>query len=132
MVGVEGEQRVEVDVSHAVGVGDADRLAVDRRRGSAQTAARRRVLPGVETPDLGTPGPALAADERLDLLATMPGQQQKPPEALGQVDPDHVPHDRLPADLHERLGHRRRVLLQARSPASAEDDHDRPHAGDYP
>ena len=65
----------------------------------------------------------MPADERLDLLAAVSGQQQEPPEPLRQVDLDHVPQDRAAADLDQRLGHRRGALLQA-GPASAAQDHD--------
>ena len=44
--------------------------------------------------------------------------------ALGGVDPDHVPEDRLAADLDQRLGDRVRLLLQA-GPAPAAEDRDR-------
>jgi hypothetical protein len=44
-------------------------------------------------------------------------------EALLRVDVDHVPEDRLAADLHERLRDRLGVLAQARAPAAAEDHH---------
>ena len=41
--------------------------------------------------------------------------------ALGGVDPDHVPEDRVPADLHQRLRDLGAVLLQPRPAAAAED-----------
>jgi hypothetical protein len=49
--------------------------------------------------------------------------EHKSAEALIGVDADHVPEDRSPADLHERLRDRLRLLAQSRAPASAE-DHD--------
>src|SRR5262249_53541743 len=62
------------------------------------------------------------------LLAEVAGEQQEAPEPLGQVDLKHMPQDRTAADLHHRLGDGAGVLLKARAPPAAEDDHRGPRA----
>ena len=78
---------------------------------------------GVDAAHLDPLGPVGLARERLDLLAAVAAQQQEAAVALGGVDADHVPEDRVPADLHERLGDLGAVLLQPR-PATATEDRD--------
>ena len=86
-------------------------------------AAGGSVHAGGQAADLGVGGPGLGGDEAVHFLAQVPGEQQKPPEALRQVDLQHVPEDRTAPDLHQRLGDRPGVFLQAGAAPAAEDDH---------
>ena len=46
----------------------------------------------------------MGRDEALDQLALVTGREQEATKALHRVELDHVPHDRQPTDLNERLG----------------------------
>ena len=120
---VEVEQRGEVDVGHAVRVGGEEAPAVDAVANQRDAPAGRRLLPRVDAFDPEALGEAVRPDERLDHVAPVAEAEHEAAEALLGVDADHVPEDRLPADLNERLRDRLRLLAQARAPASTE-DHD--------
>ena len=121
--GVELEQGIEVDVRESVGVGRAERLLVQSRLKQLDPATGRSLDARVHALDRHPRRPGDCACVVLDHRAAIPGRQQEPREPLRGVHPDHVPDDRLAADLHERLGDLARVLLQARA-ASAAQDHD--------
>ncbi len=107
-----------------------------RRRRWRRTSAPRAAVPacwirppvGVSMPvstqrDRHAVGPFVRADDRLDQLALEASAEEEAPQPVSRVDPDHVPQDRLAADLHQRLGDRGRVLLQPRPAAAAENHH---------
>jgi hypothetical protein len=114
------EQDVEVDVGDPVGVGDAERRAVEQLAGAMDPAARRRVEPGVQAPDLDAGGPVRVAGEGLDEPGLVARQQDERREALGDVELDDVPDDRVAPDLDERLGDRLGVLAQAGAAPAAQ------------
>jgi len=118
---VQREQRSQVYIGDAVRVGQAERALAQPVGCERHAPAGLRLLPGVEALDLDAVGPPLLHDEPLDHLAEVARQQQEAAEALGGVDPDYVPDDRLAADLHQRFGDRVSLLLQARAAPAAED-----------
>ena len=61
MLAVEGEQRAEVDVGDAVGVGGAEGLAAKPVAEPRDPPAGRRVEPGVDALDLDPSGQSSAA-----------------------------------------------------------------------
>ncbi len=120
----------EIDVGDAVGVGGAEASA-------AEALPQRAIRPpvGVSRPvsthSTSTPsGQRSPRTNSADRLAEVAGGEQEAIEALRGVDPDHVPEDRLPADLDQRLRHRLRPLPQPRPAPAAEDDDGRPHRMD--
>jgi hypothetical protein len=115
-------QRAEVDIRDAVAVGGEEGRAVEAVDHRVDATAGRRVQAGVDALDAQSGRPVGAGRERLHQLRLEPGEQQDALDALGGVEGDDVPGDRQPADLHERLGDRGRMLLQARAPPTAQDD----------
>ena len=78
----------------------------------------------VSTQRTSTPeGQLLGRDVLLDQVALVAGAEHEAAQPLGGVDLDHVPEDRLAADLHQRLRDRLGVLLEPRAAAAAEDHH---------
>ena len=119
---VEADQRPQVDVGDAVGVGRAERRRPRRGRRRAATRPPVGVSRPVSTHSISTAcGPRLRGDVVADHLAEVSGRAARSAEALRGVDPDHVPQDRPAADLDEGLGDRMGVLLEAGSAASAQD-----------
>ena len=136
LAAVEVEQRAEVDVGDAVGVGGAEALAAEPLRRAPRPARRSACRAPVSTHSTSHPvRPALAGGELLDRLAQVAGREQEALEPLGGVDLDHVPEDRPAADLDQRLRHRLGPLAQPRPAAAAEDDdgwlHRFRHCGGY-
>ena len=119
----------EIDVGDAVGVGRAEGRSGQSVPGQVDPSAGRGLGAGEHGLDRDALGPRLAGDEAIHQLGEVPGQEQEPPEAVGDVDVDHVPDDRPPADLDQRLGDRGGTLPQA-SPAAAAQDQDPFAAGD--
>ena len=107
---MERQQRVKVDVRDAVRVGEAEGAAAEHVGGASDAPARGRVLARVEARDLDRLAPVLCGHEVLDHLAQVAGQEDEAAEALGGVDVDDVPEDRLAADLDQRLRDRMRLL----------------------
>ena len=120
---MEVEQGGEVDVGNPVGVGHAEAPVLEPVANQGDAAAGGGLLPRVHALDGEALREAVAPDERLDQVAAVAEAEHEAAEALLGVDADHVPEDRLSADLHERLRDRLRLLAEPRAPASAE-DHD--------
>ena len=124
---VEVEQRIEVDVGDAVGVGRAEALLAEPL-GERASRPPVGVSSPVSTHSTSHPvGPALGRGELRDDLAQVAGGEQEALEALRGVDLDHVPEDRPAADLDQRLRQRFGPLTQARAAAAAEDHDGRLH-----
>ena len=121
--GVKLQESVQVDVGDSVGVGRAEALPREAGLQQLDPPSGRGVRAGVLTIDPDAVGPLVDGDELLDQLAAIASRQHEPAEALPRVELDHVPHDRVPPDLHERLRDLPRVLLQPCPPPTAE-DHD--------
>jgi adenylate cyclase len=129
---VAGEQRAEIDVGEPVGVGGAEGPDAGELRGEQpDPPARGSVLAGVGAAHLHAARPRGAPRVGVDQLALVAGCEHEAAEPLGGVEPDHVAHDRLAADLDERLGDLAGALAQACSAPAAEDHHRR-HRIDVP
>src|SRR5438270_47886 len=82
------EKPGEVEIGHAVGVGRTKSGPVEDLRRAMKAPAGRRVVTGIEAPDVRPRGPTLRRDEALELLAAIPREQQKAPKTVSQVDVD--------------------------------------------
>ncbi len=122
MGAVEVQQRVEVDVGDAVGVGRGERPACDDISGAVDAAAGLRVEAGVEALDGDAVGPRLRSGPLLHEVALVPAEQDEALEPLDGVQLHDVPDDRASTDLHEWLGDVDGLLLQAGPPAAAENE----------
>src|SRR5215218_5023531 len=120
---VESQQRGEVDVGDAVGVGGAEGFPAEPSRKRLDPPAGRRVEAAVDRLDPHPLRPALSGGELRQRLAHVAGRQQEAIETLGRVDLDHMPEDRPAADLDQRLRHRLGSLAQPR-PAAATENYD--------
>jgi hypothetical protein len=120
---VEGEECAQIDVGEPVGVRDADARLAQLGLEQLQAPARVGLHAGIDALDAYALRPALRVHEALDRASAVAGREQEARETLHRVELDHVPHDRHPADLDERLGDLPRALAQPRA-AAATEDHD--------
>jgi hypothetical protein len=127
--GVEVELRAEVDVGHAVGVGDAEAGGAEPVSHARDAPSGRGLLPRVDAVDLEALRQAVRRYEVLDQLTLVAEAEDEAPEALLGVDPDDVPQDRAAADLDQRLRDRLGVLTEPRAAAAAKDDDGLVHGG---
>ena len=127
MRAVELEQRAEVDVGDAVGVGQAEGAALEVLARARDAAAGRRVEPGVHAGHV----PRARLRERADPVGAVAEQQHEVGQALGRVQAHDVPEDRLAADLDERLRQGLAGLAHARALSAAEDRHRQHRRGAY-
>ncbi len=107
---MEREQRLEVDVGDAIRVREAEGPAGELVARAGHASSGRRVLTGIEALDLDRHPPILRVHELLDHLAQVARQEHEAAKTLRGVDMDHMPEDRLAADLNQRLRDRVRLL----------------------
>src|SRR5436190_13965252 len=119
---VKSGQLGEVDVRQAVRVCCAERGLPHAVANPCDAPARGRLHPGVDALDVDRLGPFRLGHELLDLLAEVTGAQHETAQPLRGEDAHHVPEDRPPAYLDQRLGKGARVLLQAGPPPTTEND----------
>ena len=140
---VERDQRADIDIGHAVAVGEAERLFAAHVVGhSAQAPAGHRIVAGVHERDAPRLGLALVHLHRvvgdvegdighvqkvvgeifLDDVALVAAADHEVVNAVSRVRLHDVPQDRPPADLDHRLGFQVRLFGNPRSEPAREND----------
>src|SRR6476646_3881004 len=106
----------KVDVSDAVGVGDA-KPPLEPVGKARDAPPGGGVEAGIDALHRHAGRPALGGGEILDRLPQVAGGEQEALEALCGIDPNHMPEDRASSDLDQRLGHSLGALAEPRAPA---------------
>src|ERR1043166_960363 len=139
---VEGDQLGDVDVAHAVAVGEAEGLVPDQLAHPPQAAARHRAVAGIDerhTPGLELLRPhvdvvppqierhirapqTVAGEILLDEDPLVPAADDEVVDAVRIEDLHDVPQDRVLADLDHRLRPHLRLFGQPGPEAPRQDD----------